>query len=106
MWAAEAHEKEVTGLVVSRQCPGLLITSSPDGNVKTWDYTENEAVLVHEKNFNLGTVQCLDGSPNNPFVIAAGGDNKSNNFTVYDLRNIDVGELCLRIWLLSKKYVF
>ncbi|EFA02231.2 periodic tryptophan protein 1 homolog [Tribolium castaneum] len=90
VWAVEAHEKEVTGLVVSPQCPGLLVTSSPDGTIKIWDYTENEATFVFEKDFSLGTVQCLDLSPDLPFVIAAGGDNKSNNFLVHDLRNIDV----------------
>ncbi|XP_044255821.1 periodic tryptophan protein 1 homolog [Tribolium madens] len=90
VWTVEAHEKEVTGLVASAQCPGLLVTSSPDGAIKVWDYTENEATFVYEKDFNLGTIQCLDLSPDLPFVIAAGGDNKSNNFLVHDLRNIDV----------------
>lgn len=88
----EAHEKEVTGLVVSNQCPGLLVSSSPDGSVKVWDYSENDVTFVYEKNCNLGVVHCLDLSPDSPFVIAAGGDNKSNNFVVHDLRNIDVGK--------------
>ncbi|RZC39972.1 periodic tryptophan protein 1 -like [Asbolus verrucosus] len=90
VWSTQAHDKEVTGLVVSAQCPGLLVTSSPDGTVKVWDYNESEVAFVYEKNFNLGTIQCLDLSPDSPFVIAAGGDNKSNNFVVHDLRNIDV----------------
>ncbi|KAJ3658645.1 hypothetical protein Zmor_010372 [Zophobas morio] len=90
LWSVEAHEKEVTGLVVSNQCPGLLVTSSPDGAVKIWDYTQDQVTFVHEKDFNLGQVQCLDLSPDAPFVIAAGGDNKSNNFLVHDLRNMDV----------------
>ena len=93
LWSVEAHEKEVTGLVVSNQCPGLLVTSSPDGAVKIWDYTQDQVTFVHEKDFNLGQVQCLDLSPDAPFVIAAGGDNKSNNFLVHDLRNMDVGKL-------------
>lgn len=98
VWSVEAHEKEVTGLVVSPQCPGLLVTSSPDGVIKVWDYNENEAIFVTEKNFNLGTIQCLDLSPDSSFVIAAGGDNKSNNFLVHDLRNIDVGMFLFYQW--------
>lgn len=69
-----------------------MVTSSPDGLIKTWDCNETEAQFVFEKDFNLGTVQCLDLSPDSPFVIAAGGDNKENNFLVYDLRNSDVGK--------------
>lgn len=77
---------------MSKQCPGFLVTSSPDGLIKTWDCNEAEAQFVFEKDFGLGTIQCLDLSPDSPFVIAAGGDNKANNFLVYDLRNADVGK--------------
>ncbi|KAJ8933190.1 hypothetical protein NQ318_022684 [Aromia moschata] len=34
LWSIEAHSKEVTGLVLSGQCPGLLVTASPDESVK------------------------------------------------------------------------
>lgn len=97
MWNFQAHEKEVTGLALSGQCPGLLVTSSPDGQLKIWD-AESDTVpeLVHEKNFNMGAVHCLELCPDCPFVIAAGGDKKDNNFTVLDLQSIDVGEYFCR----------
>lgn len=92
LWSLEAHEKEVTGLAISNRCPGLMITTSADGTLKTWDIEgENVPRLVHEKDFNMGMVQCLELCPDSPFVIAAGGDKKQNNFTVLDLQNIDVG---------------
>ncbi|KAK9875592.1 hypothetical protein WA026_009395 [Henosepilachna vigintioctopunctata] len=91
LWSIPAHEKEVTGLFVSGQCPGLIVTSSPDETVKTWDYSgENAPELINSKDFGCGMLHCLGGSPDSPFVIASGGDKKSNNFVVYDIRNIDV----------------
>lgn len=93
VWSLEGHEKEVTGLAVSGQCPGLMVTTSAEGTLKTWDIQgEGTPKLVHEKNFNMGVVQCLELCPDSPFVVAGGGDKKSNNFTVLDLQTIDVGK--------------
>ncbi|CAG9861106.1 unnamed protein product [Phyllotreta striolata] len=92
LWSISAHSKEVSGLCASTQCPGLLITSSTDETVKIWDYKDlaNAPCLINEKEFNLGNVHCLDLCPDLPFVISAGGDKKSHNFTVFDIQNIDV----------------
>lgn len=88
----EAHEKEITGLAVSNQCPGLMLTTCAEGILKTWDiHGTGTPKLVHEKNLNMGMVQCLELCPDSPFLIAAGGDKKSHNFTVLDLQTIDVG---------------
>ncbi|KAF5276887.1 hypothetical protein FQA39_LY06438 [Lamprigera yunnana] len=87
----EAHEKDVTGLNISPHCPGLLLTCSADESVKIWDYTKQAPPsVVYERNFQMNIVHCLDLCPDLPFVLAAGGDNKMNNFTVFDLQNIDV----------------
>lgn len=85
-------------MAISGQCPGLLVTSSSDGLLKTWDMEdENQPSLVHQKEFNMGDIHCLELCPDSPFVIAAGGDKKDNNFTVLDLQRIDVGmyTICL-----------
>lgn len=94
IWSFSAHSKEVTGLSLSPLCPGLLCSTSPDGLLKIWDckLLESEPQLVQEKDFKMGVVHCLDFNPNSPFVIAAGGDNKSNYFTVLDLMSIDTGK--------------
>lgn len=77
---------------MSGQCPGLLVTTSGDGTVKTWDFKDDvQPELVYEKDFKMGNVHCMDLCPNHPFTIAAGGDKKSNNFTVLDLFSVDVG---------------
>lgn len=48
--------------------------------------------LVNEREFKMGNIHCLELCPDSPFVIALGGDKKSNNFTVFDLQNIDPGK--------------
>ncbi|CAH2017678.1 unnamed protein product [Acanthoscelides obtectus] len=68
-----------------------MVTASPDEMVKTWDYkTGAEPRLVQEKEYKMGNIHCLELCPDTPFVVALGGDNKSHNFTVFDLRNEDV----------------
>lgn len=94
LWSLQIHEKEVTGLAVSGQSPGLMVTTSAEGTLKTWDIQAvSTPKLVYEKNFNMGVVQCLELCPDSPFIIAAGGDRKDNNFTVLDLQRIDPGKL-------------
>lgn len=86
----DAHEKEVTGLNISDRYAGFLVTASADGLVKVWDYTtSNQPRMISEKDFGMNLVHCLALCPDWPFVIAAGGDNKMNNFSVYDLQNCD-----------------
>ncbi|XP_046420036.1 periodic tryptophan protein 1 homolog [Neodiprion fabricii] len=86
LWLLSAHEKEVTGLSLSTSCPGLLVSCSTDSYVKVWDAVDNKTPeLVWETKTNLGALQCLETSPNSPFMFAAGGDNKSHNFKLFDL---------------------
>ncbi|XP_076753690.1 periodic tryptophan protein 1 homolog [Xylocopa sonorina] len=89
VWNIEAHTQEVTGLSLSSSCPGLLVTAANDGVIKVWDIISNlEPCIVWEKKSNLGALLCLAPSPDNPFVFAAGGDNKAHNFKVFDLFEI------------------
>lgn len=89
VWEVEAHTKEITGLSLSSSCPGLLISCSCDSVMKIWDIIDsNEPNCVHEKKTNLGSLQCLGSNPNCPFVFAMGGDNKAQNFKVFDASEI------------------
>lgn len=89
VWEVKAHEKEVTGLSLSSSCPGLLTSSSQDGVIKVWDIINNTQPLhIWEQRSSLGALQCLASNPDNPFVFAVGGDNKSNNFKVIDFTEI------------------
>lgn len=92
LWKVDAHEKEVTGLSLSTSCPGLLVSASADGIVKVWDAVQPEVLEpVWEKKMNLGDLLCLAASPDSPFTFSTGGDNKSNNFKVWDLLDTPEG---------------
>lgn len=94
-------------MAISGQCPGFLVTASPDETVKTWDFSEETLPkLVHEKEFNLGNIHCLELCPDSPFVITLGGDKKSNNFAVFDLQNIDVGKFEVLLWYYLCEAIF
>lgn len=61
--------------------------------MKVWDVANNEKPeLVWETKTNLGALQCLEASPNSPFMFAAGGDNKAHNFKLYDIIESTLGE--------------
>uniref|UniRef100_A0A182QJ92 Uncharacterized protein n=1 Tax=Anopheles farauti TaxID=69004 RepID=A0A182QJ92_9DIPT len=90
LWTKEAHEKEVTGLVLSARVKGMLSTASADGVLKVWDIDEKDARLVYMKNPKIGVIQCLDECNENPFTLAMGGDLKTKNFTVVNLLDNDV----------------
>lgn len=88
LWELSAHAKEVTGVALSSQCPGMLLTAGGDGCLKTWDIVEGTPSLVYSHDqTNLGSLLCLDACPDLPFVVTIGGDNKSHNFTVVNVLN-------------------
>lgn len=70
----------------------MLVSCSNDGVIKIWDIIDNRhSMLVWEKKSNLGAIQCLAPNPDNGYVFAAGGDNKSKNFQILDLSEISSG---------------
>jgi hypothetical protein len=49
----QAHDQTVTGLNLSANVPGLLVTSSSDEIVKIWDVKDDSLDLVFQKNLNI-----------------------------------------------------
>lgn len=87
VYMIKAHHEPVTGLSLSSQHPGCLVTASTDGLVKIWDIKDKPKFIV-EKNFNLGSLYALGFSPDSALVFAVGGDNPSKNFEVCDIGNM------------------
>ena len=86
VWTLNAHSEGVNGMVLSTQCPDCLVTASSDKTIKIWDIANGQPTCIQERNLNLGTLHCLDGCPDAPFVMVLGGDNTSNNMKVFDIR--------------------
>eukprot|EP00088_Acartia_fossae_P024420 TRINITY_DN25374_c0_g1_i1.p1 TRINITY_DN25374_c0_g1~~TRINITY_DN25374_c0_g1_i1.p1 ORF type:complete len:375 (-),score=82.31 TRINITY_DN25374_c0_g1_i1:206-1234(-) len=86
VWTLSAHTEGVTGISLSSQCPGCLVTVSADKSMKVWDILNDKPEFVMERQANLGLLQGLSGCPDAPFVIAMGGDQPSDNFRVFDIR--------------------
>jgi len=87
VWTLSAHTEDVTGISLSSQCPGCLVSSSSDKTMRVWDIMGNKPEFVMEKKLSLGVLQSVVGCPDAPFVVALGGDEKSSNLKVLDIRD-------------------
>lgn len=88
VFTLSAHTKAVTGMALSTHCPGCLITASADKSLKVWDVQDQKPVFVFEKDLKTGSVLALASSPDDPFLLAVGGDNRSQSFRVVDLKSL------------------
>ena len=86
VWTLSAHSEAVTGLSLSSQCPGCLVTSSQDRLLKVWDISGPAPSFVTERDMRLGLLHDLAACPDAPFVVCVGGDKKDDNFKVWDIR--------------------
>ncbi|GBP18494.1 Periodic tryptophan protein 1 homolog [Eumeta japonica] len=98
LWSISAHEKEVTGLLISEQCAGLMVTVSTDGKMKTWDIKKlvyskllidlsqsGAPSQVSERAGRVGQALCAALCPDAPFSLAIGGDNKERYIEMVEL---------------------
>jgi hypothetical protein len=81
-----------SGVALSFQCPGMLMTAGADGKLKTWDILDGNPSLVSDQEQKLGALLCLEACPDLPFITCLGGENKNHNFTVVDAMDISAGE--------------
>jgi len=86
VWKISAHTSAVSGLSLSSECPGCLITVSEDKKVKIWDITSQPKFVV-EKDFEMGKLFNCVFAPDAPFVVAMGGEKSDGLFKVWDIRN-------------------
>ncbi|KAL7648865.1 UNVERIFIED_CONTAM: hypothetical protein RMT77_000785 [Armadillidium vulgare] len=83
----EAHEQCCSGIVMNSKLPGCLVTASEDKLVKVWDlHHQPSAKLIDIQKFNIGLIHSVSCSPDSPFVLSLGGNNKVENFKVWDMR--------------------
>ncbi|CAH2099508.1 unnamed protein product [Euphydryas editha] len=85
LWKIDAHQKEVTGLILSEKVPGLLITVGADEKFKTWDITSETPLQISERSVRVGQALCAAQCPDAPLSLAVGGDNKECFIELVDL---------------------
>ncbi|XP_032523202.2 periodic tryptophan protein 1 homolog [Danaus plexippus] len=89
LWTIDAHQKEVTGLILSEKVPGLMITVGSDEKLKCWDITGPTPLQINERTNRVGQALCAAQCPEAPFAVAVGGDNKECYIEMVDLSNND-----------------
>lgn len=102
VWSAQAHDQEVSGLIINPECKGMLTTTSADGYLKIWKYNQSGINLVYTEDTKTGRVMCLGQSPDTPYTIAVGGDNKRKNLRVINLKDYDTGKRRYDLSLISE----
>ncbi|XP_034105779.1 periodic tryptophan protein 1 homolog [Drosophila albomicans] len=88
LWSVKAHNEEISGVCFNKLMPNLLTSTSTEGALKIWNFNSTEAKHVYEHDFNMGRLQCMRQSPDDPYTLAFGGE-KPPRCSVFNIKNFE-----------------